>query len=116
MWAIDRFPAMSFDPSNTARAENYRNGLLSALRPHTKAPYKADLLWEKLWALNRSGRARTEVDPRLLRRVLRVAREVVYLRDVAHDAGGLRQPAASAHAAAEVWGVFQQRHLRAAFQ
>jgi hypothetical protein len=30
----------------TARAENHREGRLSALRAHTKAPHKTDLLWE----------------------------------------------------------------------
>ena len=31
-----------------ARAGNRRKGRLSALRAHTKAPYKTDLLWETL--------------------------------------------------------------------
>ena len=34
-------------------------GLLSALRAHTKAPYKTDLLWTALRALHRPARART---------------------------------------------------------
>ena len=42
-----------------ARAGNHRFGLLSALRAHTKAPYKPDLLWETRRALNCPGRART---------------------------------------------------------
>jgi hypothetical protein len=33
--------------------------LLSALRAHTKPPYKTDLLWEALRALNCPGQART---------------------------------------------------------
>jgi hypothetical protein len=32
---------------------------LSALRAHTEAPYKPDLLWESLRAINHPGRART---------------------------------------------------------
>ena len=43
----------------SARAGNRRFGLLRARRAHTKAPYKPDLLWETLRALNRPGRART---------------------------------------------------------
>jgi hypothetical protein len=34
--------------SVTARAENRRKGRLSALRAHTKVPYKIDLLWKTL--------------------------------------------------------------------
>ncbi len=45
----------------TARLENGRSGLLKVMRAHTKAPYKTDLLWEMLRALNRPRRARTEV-------------------------------------------------------
>jgi hypothetical protein len=33
---------------------------LSALRAHTKTPYKISLLWKTIRALNRPGRARTE--------------------------------------------------------
>jgi hypothetical protein len=36
-----------------------RFGMLSALRAHTKAPYKTDLLWKTLRALNRPWAART---------------------------------------------------------
>jgi hypothetical protein len=43
----------------TARAANRRFGLLRALRTHTKAPYKPDLLWETLRALNSPAKART---------------------------------------------------------
>jgi hypothetical protein len=32
--------------TRTARAENRRKGPLSALRAHTKASYKTDLLWK----------------------------------------------------------------------
>jgi hypothetical protein len=38
--------------------------MLSALRVHAKAPYKTDLLWETLRALNRPGRARTGIEAR----------------------------------------------------
>ena len=48
----------------TARAGNRRKGLLRALRTHTKAPYKPDLLRETLRALKRPGRARTGQDSR----------------------------------------------------
>jgi hypothetical protein len=47
---------------HTARAGNRRFCLLSALRAHAEAPYKPDLLWEMLRALNRPGRARTGPD------------------------------------------------------
>jgi hypothetical protein len=53
----------AFEPQTvvmTARAGNHRFGLLSALRAHTKAPYKNDLLRETLRALNRPRMARTE--------------------------------------------------------
>jgi hypothetical protein len=40
-------------------AGSRRFSLLSALRAHTEAPYKTDLLWEMLRTLNRRGRART---------------------------------------------------------
>ena len=36
---------------------------LSALRAHTKTPYKTDLLWETLRPLKRPGRARTVAAP-----------------------------------------------------
>jgi hypothetical protein len=51
--------------SNTspARAGNRRFWLLSALRAHTKMPYKIDLLWETLRALKHPGRARTVQKP-----------------------------------------------------
>jgi hypothetical protein len=39
---------------------NRRFRRLSALRAHTKAPYKTDLHRKTLMALNRPGRARTE--------------------------------------------------------
>ena len=42
-----------------ARAGDRRFWLLSALRAHTKAPYKTDLHRETLMALNRPGTART---------------------------------------------------------
>jgi hypothetical protein len=49
----------------SARAANRRFWLLSALRAHTKAPYKIDLHWETLRALSRPWRARTvDVAPR----------------------------------------------------
>ena len=41
------------------RAGNRHLWLLSALRAHTKAPWKTDLLWETLRVLNRPERART---------------------------------------------------------
>ena len=47
-----------------ARAGNSRFGLLIALRAHTKAPYKTNLLWETLRARNRSGGARTAAEVR----------------------------------------------------
>ena len=40
----------------TARAGNRRFGLVSALRAHTKAPYRTDLLREMLRALKRPAR------------------------------------------------------------
>jgi hypothetical protein len=40
--------------------------LLSALRAHTKAPSKTDLLWKTLRALKRPGRARTVLDGTLV--------------------------------------------------
>jgi hypothetical protein len=43
------------------REETRRFGRLSARRAHTNSPYNLDLLWETLWALNRCGRARTEL-------------------------------------------------------
>jgi hypothetical protein len=46
----------------SARAGNRRFWLLSALRAHTKAPYKTTLLWETLRPHNRFGRARTDGD------------------------------------------------------
>ena len=47
-------------PKHT-RARHRRVWLLSALRAHTKAPYKIDLRWETLRPLARPGRAgRTE--------------------------------------------------------
>jgi hypothetical protein len=47
------------DSRGTARAGNRRFWRLSALRAHTKAPYKTDLLWKTPRALKRPGRART---------------------------------------------------------
>jgi hypothetical protein len=41
------------------RAGNRQFGPLSALRSHTQVPYKTNLLWGTLWALNRPERART---------------------------------------------------------
>jgi hypothetical protein len=41
--------------AGTARAENRRFWLLSALRAHTKAPYNHDLLWNMLRPLKRPG-------------------------------------------------------------
>jgi hypothetical protein len=46
--------------SSTARARNHRFWRLSALRAHTKAPYKTDLHRKTLMTLNRPGTARTE--------------------------------------------------------
>jgi hypothetical protein len=43
----------------TARAGNRRFGRLSALRAHTKTPYKTDLHRNTLMELNRPGTART---------------------------------------------------------
>ena len=48
---------------DTGRAGNRHFCLSSALCAHTKAPYKTDLLWETLRALNRPGRARTVSRP-----------------------------------------------------
>jgi hypothetical protein len=45
--------------SSSARAGNRRFWLLSALRAHTKAPYKTDLLGKTLRAFSRPGRSRT---------------------------------------------------------
>jgi hypothetical protein len=45
--------------SRSARAGNRRFGTSSALRAHTKAPYKIDLLWKTLRPLKCPGRART---------------------------------------------------------
>ena len=42
----------------SARAGNRRVRWLSTLRAHTTAPYKLDLLWETLRALNRPRQAR----------------------------------------------------------
>ena len=50
--------------ARTAQAGNRRLCMLSVLRAHTKAPYKPDLLWETLPALNRPGRARTAREQR----------------------------------------------------
>jgi hypothetical protein len=52
--------------SRTARARNRRFRPLSALRAHTKPPYKTDLIWETLKALKRPGRARTDAVEGLL--------------------------------------------------
>ena len=46
----------------SARAGNRRFRPLSALRAHTKAPYKTDLHRKTLMALNRPGTARTDGD------------------------------------------------------
>jgi hypothetical protein len=54
---------------DTARDGNRRFGPLSALRTHTKAPYKMDFNGKTLRALNRPGRART-VPPRKASNVL----------------------------------------------
>ena len=48
--------------SATARAGNRRFWMLSALRTHTKAPYKTDSLWRTLMTLKCPGRARTVVE------------------------------------------------------
>ena len=61
----------------TARA-GYRHFLpLSALRAHTEALYKTDLLWETLRAGKRPGRAQTDVEvlPRELPRRVRRRQE-----------------------------------------
>ena len=51
---------MSSSPSwTTAQAGSRRFCLVGALRPHTKAPYTADLLWRTPRALKRPGRGRT---------------------------------------------------------
>jgi hypothetical protein len=47
--------------SATAVAGNRRFGPLSALRAHTKAPYRPDSRLETLRALNHPGWARTDV-------------------------------------------------------
>jgi hypothetical protein len=39
--------------------QNHHFWLLSPLRAHTKVPYKNNLLWKTLTALNRPARART---------------------------------------------------------
>jgi hypothetical protein len=49
--------------SNSARAGNHRFSRSSARRAITKPPYKNDLLWKTLRALNRPGMARTLGDP-----------------------------------------------------
>ena len=54
---------LSMEPSSqsarSARAENSRKGLLSALRAHAKSPYKMDFHRKLLRALNRPKAART---------------------------------------------------------
>jgi hypothetical protein len=47
---------------STARAGNRRFWLLSTLHTHAKAPYKNNLLWETLRALNHPGKAQTGED------------------------------------------------------
>ena len=64
----------------TARAGNRRFWQLSALRAHTKAPYKIDFHRKTLRALNRPKAART-VHVAVARPALRVA-------EGARDAGG----------------------------
>ena len=52
-----------------ARTGNRRVWLFSALRAHTKAPYRTDLLWEPLGALTRpAGGSRQPIAPRHGRR------------------------------------------------
>ena len=77
-------PASSPSKRNeTARAGNRRFRLLSALRAHTKAPYKTDLHRKTLMALNRPGTARTDVvELGVLRAVER--RQVVQERGELH--------------------------------
>ena len=53
-------PDKSCELVSTARAETHRFGVLSALRAHTKAPCKTDLLWRTLRVTNRPERARTD--------------------------------------------------------
>jgi hypothetical protein len=52
-----------YDECHEVRAPRWAGNchfrLLSALHAHTTTPYKTDLLWETLRALNRPGRART---------------------------------------------------------
>ena len=54
--------AVILERSMTARAGNRRLWCLSALRAHTKAPYKTDLHRKTLRALNRPKAARAEGD------------------------------------------------------
>ena len=68
VFLIARSPSANL---TTAQAGIRGFGLLSALRTHTTAPYKTDLLWETLRALNRPGRARTVLGRRELHLVLR---------------------------------------------
>jgi hypothetical protein len=56
---MNRQSTACFSADCTARAQNRRVRLLSALRAHTKAPYKTELLWRTLRALNRPGWSRT---------------------------------------------------------
>ena len=57
-----------------ARAGNRRFCCLSALRAHTKTPYKMDFHRETLMALNRPGAARTDVERQATAAVLPGAR------------------------------------------
>jgi hypothetical protein len=66
--------------SAAARAGNRRFGLVSALRAHTKAQYKPDVLWRTRRALDRPGRARTILGHRRARH--RVGLQLLGRRDL----------------------------------
>ena len=70
--ALRSAPALAaFAPTclPSARTGNRRVWLFSALRAHTKAPYRTDLLWETLRALTRpAGGSRQPIAPRHGRR------------------------------------------------
>ena len=60
-WAALNSAAVKMSTESATAAGNRRFGPLSALRAHTKAPYKSDSRWQTLMALNHPGRARTDV-------------------------------------------------------
>jgi hypothetical protein len=87
---------VNFLESGSARAGNRRFWLLSALRAHTKAPYKTDLHRKTLMALKRPRAARTVEAPAALHEDLsptggapRVARTAPDL-EVVGEVGGRR--------------------------